>query len=396
MKFVTVSVMRRARSQNWLAYWSDPSTGRKRTRSLKTTDERTAIRMSQRIQTAINSGESIDEGPTWENAVEAFKDDTFPSLSPASRADTLTTIKFLNVFVRPKSLAALNESAISNFAAQLRSTEIRGKLRSEATIRRYLAQVKRMLRWFHDAGYINRVPRIRMPPATGAKGRPLTDAEFQAMKNAVPLVVGLNTERVRSWTELLEGLWLSGLRLGEALRLTWDNPFSIRVDLDGHQRPMLIFPGAFQKNRQDQIVPITPDFADWLRDRQDPTGFVFQPLCQGLDERVDRLWASRLISRIGEKAGIVVKETFAESGKKTDHFATAHDLRRSFGARWARKVLPPVLRELMRHSDIKTTLDYYAGRNAESLAESLYSQIEAKNQQGGETATRQTGTDVSH
>lgn len=394
MKFVKVSVMRRTRATNWIAYWADPATGRKRTRSLKTTDERTAIRLSQRIQNAINSGESIDEGPSWEQAIEAFKADTFPSLAPASRSNCITAIKYLNAFIRPKSVAALNEVAISEFTAKLRNTEIRGKTRTEFTIRRYLAEIKRLVHWFYDAGYINRVPRIRMPSPKGCKGRPLTDAEFEAMKAAVPLVVGLNADRIKSWTDILEGLWLSGLRLTEALHLTWDDPFSIRVDLAGHQRPMLIFPGAHQKNRTDQIVPITPDFADWLRNRPNQTGFVFQPLCQGLDERVDRLWASRLISRIGKAAKIVVKETF-ENGKKTDHFATAHDLRRSFGARWSRKVLPPVLRELMRHADIKTTLDFYTGRNAESLAESLYSQIDAKKQQGGETATCSTRTDIS-
>lgn len=386
MKFVKVSIMKRGRSRNWLAYWIDPVTGRKRTRSLKTHDERTAIRLSQRIQNSINAGESIDEGPTWTQAIEAFKADTFPSLAPASRANTNTTLKYLEEFIRPRSVAALNEQAISTFAALLRATPVRSKMRTEFTVRRYLAEIKRLVRWFYDAGYINRVPRIRMPNPKGCKGRPLTESEFADMKAVVPLVVGSNTERVRGWTDLLDGLWLSGLRLGEALALTWDDQFSVRVDLDGHKKPMLIFPGHAQKNRTDQIVPITPDFADWLKDRPNKTGFVFEPWADGLDERVDRLWASRLISRIGEKAGIVVKETFKD-GVRTDHFASAHDLRRSFGSRWAKKVLPPVLRELMRHADIKTTLDFYAGRDAESLAEALYSQIRVENQQGGKTAT---------
>ncbi len=35
-------------------------------------------------------------------------------------------------------------------------------------------------------------------------------------------------------------------------------------------------------------------------------------------------------------------------------------MRRSFGSRYAAVVPAPVLQRLMRHSDIKTTLTYYA------------------------------------
>lgn len=38
----------------------------------------------------------------------------------------------------------------------------------------------------------------------------------------------------------------------------------------------------------------------------------------------------------------------------------SHDMRRSFGSRYAAVVPAPVLQRLMRHSDIKTTLTYYA------------------------------------
>ena len=53
-------------------------------------------------------------------------------------------------------------------------------------------------------------------------------------------------------------------------------------------------------------------------------------------------------------------------------FASAHDLRRSFGERWALRVMPQVLMELMRHEDIQTTLRYYVGRNAQATASVLW------------------------
>ena len=57
---------------------------------------------------------------------------------------------------------------------------------------------------------------------------------------------------------------------------------------------------------------------------------------------------------------------------KTAKYGTAHDLRRGFGFRWSRKVMPAVLKELMRHADIKTTMDFYVGTEAEETARMLY------------------------
>ena len=53
-------------------------------------------------------------------------------------------------------------------------------------------------------------------------------------------------------------------------------------------------------------------------------------------------------------------------------FASAHDFRRSFGERWASRVMPVVLMELMRHESMSTTLKFYVGRNAERTADILW------------------------
>ncbi len=53
-------------------------------------------------------------------------------------------------------------------------------------------------------------------------------------------------------------------------------------------------------------------------------------------------------------------------------YASAHDLRRSFGQRWAARVMPTVLMELMRHESIETTLKYYVEQNAQETAKTLW------------------------
>jgi len=76
---------------------------------------------------------------------------------------------------------------------------------------------------------------------------------------------------------------------------------------------------------------------------------------------VDRV--SKTVSSIGAKAKVRVDV------KKT---ASAHDLRRAYGERWASRLMPAQLMELMRHESIETTLNFYVGRNAERTAAILW------------------------
>jgi len=84
-----------------------------------------------------------------------------------------------------------------------------------------------------------------------------------------------------------------------------------------------------------------------------------RPLCA--ESRV-----SEALSEVGKAAEIVVDD---ETGK----FASAHDLRRSFGTRWANKVKPITLKALMRHKSIETTLKYYVDQDADDVADELWS-----------------------
>jgi integrase len=80
--------------------------------------------------------------------------------------------------------------------------------------------------------------------------------------------------------------------------------------------------------------------------------------------------AGRVISEIGELAGVLVNKA---EGK----FATAHDLRRTFGTRWAPRVKPATLQLLMRHKSIETTMKYYVSQNADDVADELWSEYGA-------------------
>lgn len=66
---------------------------------------------------------------------------------------------------------------------------------------------------------------------------------------------------------------------------------------------------------------------------------------------------------LGETAAIKVDQRGDEA-----IWASAHDLRRAFAARWCTKGPSMVLKELMRHQSLTTTEKYYVGQNAQQTA----------------------------
>jgi len=132
---------------------------------------------------------------------------------------------------------------------------------------------------------------------------------------------------------------------------------------------------------------MTPDFAEWLLNNTPPEqrqGPVF-PVPKGTAAD-----AGKVITTIGETAGVVVSKErkrvrewlHDKKGKRTGarrlvekdvvKYASAHDLRRSFGSRWARKAMPAVLKRLMRHANIATTEKFYVDLNADEVAADLW------------------------
>jgi len=106
----------------------------------------------------------------------------------------------------------------------------------------------------------------------------------------------------------------------------------------------------------------------------DRSGFLFNPkpyrILKGRKRATDDN-AGRVLAKIGKAASVVVDK---KEDKTT--YASAHDLRSSFGFRWSRRVMPPVLQELMRHESIQTTLKYYVGQDAQATAAELLKAVE--------------------
>jgi integrase len=132
-----------------------------------------------------------------------------------------------------------------------------------------------------------------------------------------------------------------------------------------------------EKGGKDRAYPAAPEFAEFLQETPEDqrTGYVFNPIPSRTlkgNVRAGADLCGRTVARFGDAANVVVD-------KKSDDivYASSHDLRRSFGLRWSRRVMPPVLQELMRHESIDTTMKYYVGQDAQSTAAELYAAIES-------------------
>jgi len=424
---IRVHVVQYRDCKNLVMRYKDPVTG-KYERSTKYRDPQTGIetetgdnrkharKLAALWEADLNAGRDQGRHSTsWGQFRQRYEDEVLPGLAVRTGDKIGTVFDALeNALPRVAGgrLADLNAEALSRFQAVLRD----GK-RSESTIAGYLAHLRAALQWAADQGMIPAVPKMKRPKrakrqgrGSKSKGRPITAEEFDRMLANVRLALVERKQRkreverasrrkarqragkpasnrptydapveispavVESWRHFLTGLWLSGLRLEESTNLYWDRPDRLCIDLSG-KRPRLSIPAELEKGGRDRLLPITPDFAEFLLATPAPErrGRVFRPIASTGIANKDQ--AGRLVALVGELARIVVHTHPATGAVK---YASAHDLRRSFGSRWARKVSTATLQKLMRHESIETTMRYYVDLDADELAEDLWQRHEAE------------------
>ena len=358
----------------YMMQWIDPGSGRKRSKSTKVERtgrkrERTgAERVAAKFEQQLRSGQYKEPSKmTWDAFRDRYDSEHLNSLadSTSSKANTVLDI-VEDVLGKPNALAEMTTEMVSQFKGKLINN---GK--SHATVKSYLAHLMAALRWAATMGLLVTVPVVRMPQrAKGsklAKGRAICREELDRMLAKVKTV---RPTQVASWNFYLEGLcWWSGLRLEESTELYWDGDRGLIVHMEG-QFPMLRIPREFEKGNQERLLPLAPEFCDFLEHVpvEERTGSVFR-LAGRKGAILNHKTVGRIVSRIGKAAVVKV-----HTDHKTDSikYTSAHDLRRSFGQRWSKRIMPADLMVLMRHESIETTMRYYVTQDAESTAATLW------------------------
>lgn len=375
---------------NYQLQWRDPITQKLRTKTthVKRTsfarDRKVAERLAGELEMQLASGSAaLPTKFTWEQFRARYEAEVVPGLAKETANKIAVVFNYVDSIISPPRLRDLNEARISHFAATIRA---QGK--AETTIQSYLAHLKAMLRWAVTQKLLPACPAFpkiqRKKKSTGStpmKGRPVTLEEFERMLKKIPSVVG--PAAAPSWAHYLRGLWVSGLRLSESLELWWDRDDRLVPTFPAKGRPMLRIPAELEKGHADRLLPIAPEFALFLLETPEAarTGAVFKlPGLRGSKSELRSKRVGRIVSKIGAAAGIRVHVNPKDPDKVK--YASAHDLRRAFGERWAARIMPAQLKELMRHESIETTLRYYVGTNAERTADACW---DAFDRAGGAT-----------
>lgn len=380
MSEIKVKITKNGNRRFLTMYYDDPLTGKREQRSTKQTSRTKALKAAGKWEDELNSGRYCPNSRiTWEAFRDLYEKQKLAGMSRKTHSAFSTAANHLEEIIAPKHLASITPMVLSRFQAELRDK--RRVVKSDepdkpdivllpmslASVAAHLRHLKAALGWAVEKRLLPKVPDIDMPKkAKGQammRGRPITAEEFDRMIAILPKVRKHDTE---VWKRYLNGLWLSGLRLEESTIVSWDQDAPFCIDLSGKFPRFRIYAEAHKGNR-DVFLPMTPDFAAFILQtpEADRHGRVFSLLSLDTGKPMSAGRVGKILSRIGRKAGVVVD-------KSKDQYATAHDLRRSFGTRWSKKVAPAILRNLMRHSSITTTMAYYVELEADDIAAGLW------------------------
>ncbi len=368
--------------------WLDPRTGARKFKSSRSRNRREAERRARDLERDLADGKAAHSPRMlWRDFALEYVESELPGKAENTRQSVATVLNLVERILQPHRLADLDERAL-----MLLQQKLRGEGKRETSLASYFGHLRALLGWAVRLKYLPRLPEFPSKPKVAkgespAKGRAITKEEAERMLLKTAAVVG--KPAARSWRRLLIGLWWSGLRLGEAVALTWDGDMGggcFMVDLTG-ARPMFIIGAEAEKGHRNRLLPMAPEFARFLAKipEAERRGKVFSLVPPAGSRGQDFLrleMASRVISKIGQRAGVKVsvKMRFDRgAGKPIDKvkYASAHDFRRSFCFRWSLRVAPAVLKVLARHESISTTEKYYIGQNAEAMGDVVWSAWEA-------------------
>jgi integrase len=309
--------------------WHDPATGKRRSRSAGTADPKEAEKARQDLQYELTHGKFAEAScMMWERFRELFEAEHVDNQRPNTRESYWSTLDTFEQICKPGRLRSINERTISLYAAGLRQ-----KGNEPSSVKTRLHMLRAALLWAVKQKMLTGCPAFPSIKVKKKRPQPIPAESFEKLYDKAP--------DAHMQTFLLCG-WLAGLRLSEALSLEREAaekaPY---VDLL-HDR--IVLPAEFAKAGEDQWVPLDPVLRQALLALPECGPRFFHFVAKDQHEISESAVGHRVIT-LAARAGVKL---------------SMHSLRKGFGCRYAGKVPAQVLQRLMRHSDIKLTMAFYA------------------------------------
>ena len=260
------------------------------------------------------------------------------------------------------------------------------KGRSPATVRKVVRSLSAMMRRAEADGLIHRNPFAgeARGKTQEKRARFYTAEEIEAMHHGAPddwwrLMIRLAVTTGLRKTELLNLLWSDIDFAGSAVTISRKDAGRFTVGEAGY--PVLPW---VAKDHEQRTIPVSADVLDMLRrfrEESDGSLYVFLPLTllRKVDARIKAgTWTatSQLFPSFNRHFNAIQRQARAWLALRRDvnraevHWplGSPHDLRKTYANTMKRHVSPDVLKGLMGHSDIGTTMQYYAGTTTEDSA----------------------------
>jgi integrase len=335
-KRVVVWVQRFKDRTHLMLQWIDPDTGKRKSKSAVTADEKEAEQARADLEADLNHGRYQEASRmSWEAFRDLFEEEYAAGKRPNTRRNYADTFNLFERLCNPGRLRAITERTVSTFAAAMRRLELpSGKVGMEpGTIHVRLEFLHSALAWAVEQKLLPEVPRFPEVTVPRKRPQPVATEAFERMLARAP------DDNMRVY--LLAG-WLAGLRLEEAYCLEWES--TEKAPWVDFSRDRIWLPAEFTKGVEDQWVPLDPQLREALEGLPRQGKRVFRFLAADGHEVTSGAVSDR-VRRLAKAAGVKL---------------TMKTLRKGFGCRYAGKVSAQVLQKLMRHGDIKTTMAYYA------------------------------------
>jgi integrase len=334
---IVVSVQHFGDRPQLMLQWHDPVTGKRKSQSAGTCNPLDAEKARADLEYELNHGlHKQSARMSWERFREVFEAEYVAPLRENTRDVYAATFDAFERLCDPSRLDLVTARTVSAFAAGLRTLKAgRREGLKASSVKVRLQFLHTALAWAAEQGLLAKVPKFPRVKVPDRKPRPVPAESFERLLAKAP------DDNMRAY--LLCG-WLAGLRLDEAYRLEWEaTEQAPYLDL---AQDHIVLPAGFAKADRDQWVPLDPALREVLLalPRHGRRVFRFVDLRTGRGEIGVGSVSDRVIA-LAKRAGVKL---------------TMHTLRKGFGCRYAGKVPAQVLQKLMRHSSIKTTMDFYA------------------------------------
>jgi len=375
-----VGLYRDPRKQNpWIVRWFgdiDPTSGKQRRYSkafrLKAVAEKFQIQKAQEL----NDGNPRDKADRV--TLGAFCKDWLKSrkteLQPATYDLYLQTVKRLEgYFGKTLFLKDVTPKQAAVFVSQQKS--VADKHEGEPLSGWTIEQIKRHCKTIFGTAVewkllpSNPFGHLRRKKQGTTRWHRVTVKEYQALLEVAPSF---------RWKAFYALAYTSGCRMGELFSLMWS-------DVDFEQNRLIIsnrestvdLPPFHIKDHEIRQIPLPQHTIDVLTkwQAQAPEGVPYILLSQGRFELVKAKWQNLRKKGQPWRNQYMVnnvlrdfKSHFRRAGIKPIAKLTIHTLRKSCGQNWADNLPMHVVKELMGHSSIQTTQEFYTQLDAEHQA----------------------------